>query len=156
MAEADLEFWKFSLALYDKPGVAPACIELQDRFGRDVIIALFCCWVGATGRGTITPQTLAAVEATVRPWRQQVVEPLRATRRALKGVAGADDIYKRMKTVELEAEREAHRKLAPMAAAPVASAGATDRRAAAAANLALYVGDSAAASARDAILAALA
>jgi uncharacterized protein (TIGR02444 family) len=155
MAEADLEFWKFSLALYEKPGVAPACLELQDRFGCDVIIALFCCWVGATGRGRITPQTLAAVEGTVRPWRQHVVEPLRATRRALKDVAGAEDIYKRMKTVELEAEREAHRKLAPLAAAPDSAADAADRRAAAAANLSLYVGEETAAASKAALVAAL-
>jgi uncharacterized protein (TIGR02444 family) len=140
MADADLEFWRFSLALYERPGVAPACIELQDRFGRDVIIALYCCWVGTSGRGRLGASDLAAVEASVRPWRRQVVEPLRQTRRGLKGVAGAEDIYTRMKTIELEAERQAHRRLAPLASAPDAAASAEERRVAAQANLSLYVG----------------
>jgi uncharacterized protein (TIGR02444 family) len=140
MADADLEFWRFSLALYERPGVAPACIELQDRFGRDVIIALYCCWVGTSGRGRLAAPDLAAIEANVRPWRQQVVEPLRHTRRSLKGVAGAEEIYTRMKTIELEAERQAHRRLAPLAPAPDAAATAAERSAAARANLSLYVG----------------
>jgi len=36
-------FWAFSLALYGKPGVAPALLGLQDRLGVDVNLLLFCC-----------------------------------------------------------------------------------------------------------------
>ena len=46
MAEAVEEFWRFALGFYARPGVAPACLELQDRHGKDVLIALYCCWVG--------------------------------------------------------------------------------------------------------------
>ena len=39
-------FWRFSLALYARPGVAEALIALQDRAGLDVNLILFGLWVG--------------------------------------------------------------------------------------------------------------
>jgi len=141
------EFWSFSLAFYEQPGVAPACLELQDRYGRDVILALYCCWVGTSGRGRLGPAELAAAEAAARPWRKSVVEVLRGARKALKGIAGAQPLYARMKSIELAAEREAHRRLAALAPAADPRAAAQSRRADAAANLALYAGGDAAAAA---------
>ena len=31
-------------ALYAQPGVADACLKLQDEFGLDVNLVLFCIW----------------------------------------------------------------------------------------------------------------
>ena len=39
-------FWDFSLEIYAKPGVAQACLALQDECGADVNLLLFCCWAG--------------------------------------------------------------------------------------------------------------
>lgn len=144
MTEAFEEFWSFSLALYARPGVAPACLALQDRVGKDVIIALFCCWVGASGRGPIDAAALAAAEAAARPWRSGVVEPLRRARHALKGIAGAEALYARMKEIELEAERGAHQRLSVLAPPPDPGVSAAARLQAARANLLLYVGAAAA------------
>lgn len=144
MADAATEFWDFSLALYARPGVAPACLVLQDEHHKDVIIALFCCWVGASGRGRLDSAALAAAEAAALPWRTRVVEPLRRTRHALKGVAGAEALYARMKEIELEAERSAQQRLVPLAPAPDPQATPAMRRAAARANLMLYAGSAAA------------
>jgi len=154
MADAAESFWDFSLALYARPGVAPACLVLQDRHAKDVIIALYCCWLGASGRGRIDRAEIAAAEAAARPWREQVVEPLRRTRHALKPVPGAAAFYERMKAIELDAERAAQARLVTLA--PVSDPAATEvaRRDAARANLALYVGDEGAAAAAP-ILAAL-
>ena len=53
-------FWSFSLRIYGAPGVEPACLDLQDRFGADVNLALYCLWIGRA----LTPQALArALEA---------------------------------------------------------------------------------------------
>jgi uncharacterized protein (TIGR02444 family) len=145
MAEAFEDFWNFSLRLYARPGVAAACIELQDRHGKDVIIALYCCWLGASGRGRLDAAGLAAAEATARPWRSAVVEKLRRTRHALKGVAGAEPLYARMKQIELDAERIAFQRLAPLAPEP--DGQAAERVEAARENLLLYVAEAAPAAA---------
>lgn len=153
MPEAAQSFWQFSLALYAAPGVAAACLVLQDRHGRDVNLALYCCWVGASGRGRLTAAGIAAADAALRPWRRRVVEPLRAARRSIKGMAGAEALYDAVKAVELRAEQHAHGLLAAAAPAAQTDMPEAERRAAAAANLALYLGDAAAAAAP--ILAAL-
>ncbi|HUB97395.1 MAG TPA: TIGR02444 family protein [Stellaceae bacterium] len=137
-------FWRFALALYAKPGVAPACLELQDRHGKDVIIALYSCWAGASGRGALDRAAIDAADACARPWRQQVVEPLRRTRHALKGIAGAETLYARMKEIELEAERAAIARLAPLAPISDHTRPAADRVTAARENLTLYLGPDAA------------
>jgi uncharacterized protein (TIGR02444 family) len=133
-------FWRFALALYAKKGVAPACLELQDRHGKDVILLLYGCWLGTSGRGALDAAALEAAESSARPWRRQVVEPLRRTRHALKGIAGAEELYAKMKDIELEAEHVAIRRLAPQAPAPDPTRSPADRVASARANLALYLG----------------
>ena len=93
MPDAAAEFWDFSLALYAKPGVAPACLVLQDEQGRDVNLALYCAWVGWSGRGRLGASDIDAAEHGLARWRQRVVEPLRAARRSIKGMVGADALY---------------------------------------------------------------
>ena len=57
-AEAAASFWAFSLEFYARPGVAEACLALQDRHGLDVNILLLCCWLGWSGRGRLSPADL--------------------------------------------------------------------------------------------------
>jgi uncharacterized protein (TIGR02444 family) len=118
-------FWNFSLALYGRPGVAPALIALQDRLGLDVNILLYCCWAGSEGR-SLTVADLAAIEAVVEPWQAEVVRPLRSLRRRLKGGFGAlpadrvEAYRKRLNELEIEGERIAQE---AMAAAPRGRSG---------------------------------
>lgn len=147
MVEPFDDFWRFALSFYARPGVSPACLELQDRFGKDVLIALYACWVGITGRGRLDEAALARAEAAARPWRRQVVEPLRQLRHSLKEVAGAEAFYARMKAIELDAERAAMERLAPLAPAAEAGLPPAARAQAARANLALYIGGDGAAAA---------
>jgi uncharacterized protein (TIGR02444 family) len=150
------EFWNFSLAFYGRPGVSPACLELQDRHECDVNLVLYACWVGLSGRGHLSPADLARAAAMNDPWRQAVIEKLRAARRAIKEQASdAAQFYAAAKAVELEAERIAQQRLSTLAPARVTTA-ADVRRADAAANLALYLEDEAARSAAGAIFAAVA
>lgn len=133
-------FWSFSLEVYAQPGVAPACLRLQDRDGLDVNLALFAVWAGGAA-GRLDPAALGrAVELSTR-WRQGVVGPLRQARRALKApdvpveVSGAATLRTRVKAAELAAEKLQQVMLAPLAAAATAPPG----RAAAEANLAAYM-----------------
>jgi uncharacterized protein (TIGR02444 family) len=84
MAEDGNPFWSFSLALYGRPGVALALIALQDRLGLDVNMLLLCCWAGTVGR-VLSAEDIAAVEQIAEPWQAEIVRPLRAVRRRLKG-----------------------------------------------------------------------
>jgi uncharacterized protein (TIGR02444 family) len=107
------EFWAFSLALYARPGVAAACLRLQDERGLDVNLLLLCCWLARSGRGRLSEDDLAAAEADATPWRRDVIEPLRAVRRAFKGLsdAASPSLYAELKQLELRAEREEQRQL---------------------------------------------
>lgn len=76
-------FWTFTLAVYQREGVSPACIALQDRLGLDVNFLLLCLYAGSRGR-VLTPDDFARVEERAAPWRKHVIHPLRAVRRWLK------------------------------------------------------------------------
>ena len=143
MSDTAGEFWRFSLTVYGKPGVAPACLVLQDQYGRDVNVALYCCWLGASGRGAMTRAALEAADGAVAAWRRGVVENFRAARRAIKAaeMPGKDALYAKAKAVELEAERVLQSRLVELAPPVDSSFSAEERLAAALANLALYVGD---------------
>lgn len=77
-------FWNFSLELYGAEGVAEACLDLQDRRGCDVNVLLFCCWLAASGRPTLSADRLRAILKASDAWQADVVKPLRAIRRKLK------------------------------------------------------------------------
>jgi uncharacterized protein (TIGR02444 family) len=140
------EFWRFSLAVYGKPGVAPACLVLQDQFGHDVNLALFCCWLGASGRGRLTHTVLDAADRAVAPWRHEVVENFRAARRAIKAAATSDGdgLYAKAKAIELEAERLLQIRLVELAPPADPSLPVRERVDAAIANLTLYIGEASA------------
>src|SRR5882724_3060711 len=82
-----MNFWSFSLQIYAKPGVGPACIALQDGLGLDVNLLLYCCWHGRENRALSEKDIHRAIAAS-EGWQREVVQPLRAVRRRLKaGVA---------------------------------------------------------------------
>ena len=109
MPQCDNPFWRFSLAVYAAPGVADECLALQDARGIDVNVLLFCAWLGSR-RIVLTEADLAAIEATVRPWRDQVVGPLRGVRRDIKARPDAAEqdiagLRKDAAALELRAEQ---------------------------------------------------
>src|SRR4029453_2263882 len=83
MPEADIKpaapgspFWRFSLKLYRAPGVADACIALQEGAGVDVNLLLFLLWQ-ATQRRAFTAADVVALEQRIGGWRDTAVIPLR-------------------------------------------------------------------------------
>ena len=123
--DSENPFWDFSLAVYGRPGVAEACLALQDRHGLDVNLLLLCCWVGAQGR-VLDSVEAARLMAAVADWQRRVTRPLRQVRRRLKAMAGADAgrlgaLRQGVKDCELAAERIAqdllHDALSPAAPA---------------------------------------
>ena len=142
-AAGEEAFWRFSLAVYGAPGVAARLVELQDRLGLDVNLALFCAWLGWSGRGRASPDAIGRADRAVAGWRDDIVRPLRAARRALRArdePAGAASLRAEVQRAELAAERLAQRLLLaslPTGAAPAPLAEEA-RRADAAANLRNY------------------
>src|SRR5436305_14768174 len=76
-------FWRFSLQFYRQPGVADACIALQEEAGVDVNLLLFLLWLAGKAR-TLVAAEVASLDQRVADWRESTVKPLRAIRRDLK------------------------------------------------------------------------
>jgi uncharacterized protein (TIGR02444 family) len=156
-------FWRFSLRFYRQPGVADACIALQDGCGVDVNVLLFFLWL-ARARRCISPDVAQQVCAKAAPWRDDVVAPLRAVRRRLKGGStlverGAAERFRTaIKAVELESERLQQEALFALATG-LATGQAPSVEAAGRENVAAYervLGGTFAPAAIEALLAALA
>jgi uncharacterized protein (TIGR02444 family) len=137
-------FWRFSLRLYRLPGVAEACIKLQEESGCDVNLLLFLLWHAAQGRRLATEE-IERLEQDIAPWRDRTVVPLRAVRRALKSPppglveAGAAEAFRtRIKAVELEAERLQQEAMYELARPALLGEPAASPDAAARANVAAY------------------
>jgi uncharacterized protein (TIGR02444 family) len=103
-------FWAFSLHFYAAPGVATACLALQDEAGVDVNLLLFLLFLATEGRA-VDLAGVRALDDRVAAWREAAVCPLRAVRRDLKaGVfpvehGASERLRGEIKRLELEAER---------------------------------------------------
>jgi uncharacterized protein (TIGR02444 family) len=140
-AAAGAAFWRFSLALYARPGVAAALLALQDRAGRDVNLILYALWLGAGHARLFDRAALTAAEAAVGPLAGAIAE-LRGLRRRLRTTQDLllQALRKRVAALELAGEHSAQDRLATGLAATPDLARTDDRLALAAANLDLYIG----------------
>jgi uncharacterized protein (TIGR02444 family) len=119
-------FWDFTLAIYQKAGVSPACIALQDRHGLDVNFLLMCLFAGTRGRALGDPE-FARLEAAAAPWRQNVIHPLRAVRRWLKeqqlvGKDQSDPLRRGILAREIDSEGMQQRLMESQVAIPAGKA----------------------------------
>jgi len=118
------EFWNFSLAVYQQPGVSQECIVLQDRLGLDVNLLLLSAYLGASRKVVLTADDIQSVIAASNDWHVEVVRNLRAARRALKAWEEGRDanvqesaraLRSVVKKAELESEHIEHSLLASWA-----------------------------------------
>jgi uncharacterized protein (TIGR02444 family) len=156
-------FWRFSLAFYRQPGVADACIRLQEEAGVDVNLLLFLLWQ-ATRKRALSADEVQALERRVAPWREDVVVALRAVRRALKSppaliLAATAELFRtRIKAAELEAERLQQEAMYELARSSLLGREVPSKEEAARINVANYASSARAsfpASAVEVVLAAL-
>jgi uncharacterized protein (TIGR02444 family) len=138
----DEAFWRFSLAFYERPGVPDALIALQDRDGCDVNLVLFALWLGISGRGALGGDALAAAKQVADTLRSEIVEPLRQLRRKLRHHPDREiqRLREGVKALELAGEKLVQERLARLAGSGCPKTCPGSRRAAARANLALYLG----------------
>ncbi|MBN9887854.1 TIGR02444 family protein [Salipiger abyssi] len=102
-------FWRFSLDRYGRSGVPPLCLEIQEETGADVNLLLFGLWLGSEG-WCITGAGAGRCAEAVAAWHAEIVRPLRAVRRRLKGWQVCPDAPREtlragIQKWEIEAER---------------------------------------------------
>ncbi len=123
-------FWDWALAVYARPGVAEACLELQDSHRQSIPYLLWVLWAADSHRALPT-EVVRSGALLAAQWEAAAVGPLRAARRGLKPPAeGVPDAVRQalraeVKVLELKAEQVLINALEAMAPAP--SGAATDR-----------------------------
>lgn len=102
------DLWNFALALYSRPGVETACLDLQAA-GGDVCLLLCGAWLAERGVAP-TAERVKQLQQMAGPWQTDVVQPLRQLRQQWRQAALQDAelnaLRKQVKTLELEAERQ--------------------------------------------------
>ena len=113
MTNRPQNFWYFSVALYGHQQVTDACLDLQNLYGVDVNMILFCYWHGSK-RGELSPETMQQALAFSANWKRELVQPLRNVRQWMKLHGGDypgtfraqfDTLRARIKSDELAAEK---------------------------------------------------
>ena len=116
--DLEADCWAFALQIYAQPGVADACLRLQDEAGVDVMMSLATVFAAVRHRVLMTPSEIGELDDVCRPWREQIVQPLRAIRTRLKGGPlpapghATEPFRSTIKAAELAAERLQNRLLA--------------------------------------------
>ena len=101
-----MSLWDWAVTAYAAPGVAEACLELQDSHGQNTCFLLWAAWSGAADS-----DLLARAAETAKGWETAVLVPMRAARRALKAPAplvtdaAREALREEVKAAELAAER---------------------------------------------------
>lgn len=101
-------FWDFSARTYARPGVAEACLKLQDDLGLDVNLLLFCLWCAAEGPGRLDGGDFEQFGEELACWQAETVQPLRAIRRRSREELG-DRLSTFFRAAMLRAELDAER-----------------------------------------------
>ncbi len=105
--------WDFVVQQWEAPGEAERLLQAQDGQGLDVVLHLFARYVVHSTGAAPDAQALADADALVKPWRDEVIAPLRALRRATKqkpapgagGSEGSAAVHRLLQEAELRAER---------------------------------------------------
>ena len=115
--DLEVESWEFALRVYARPRVADACLKLQNEAGVDVMMLLFTAFAAAGHQVLLTRPEIRDLDEACRPWREQIVQPLRAIRGRLKSgplpaPSSETELFRStIKAAELAAERLQNRLL---------------------------------------------
>ena len=60
--------------IYSRPGVANACLKLQNEAGVDVMMFLMVAYAAVRHRIFLTASEIRTLDETCRPWREQIVQ----------------------------------------------------------------------------------
>lgn len=77
-------FWDFSIRVYPLAEVEQRCLELQDDYDLDVNLVLLCYWLAAEKHAELDEPQCQLLLATTHTWQQNIIKPLRQSRRSIK------------------------------------------------------------------------
>jgi uncharacterized protein (TIGR02444 family) len=107
-----ISVWAFSCNLYQQSVVKERCLFLQDEYGANVPVLLYCCWAGCYFP-SLSSEQLANVQKVADLWSEQCIRPLRDIRRAMKTTdvthseqSSWQGIREQVKALELSAEKQ--------------------------------------------------
>jgi uncharacterized protein (TIGR02444 family) len=115
--DLEVDSWAFALRIYARPLVADACLRLQNEAGVDVMMLLFTAFAAVRHHVLLTKLEIRDLDEACRPWREQIVQPLRAIRGRLKSAPlpapsrETEPFRSTIKAAELAAERLQNRLL---------------------------------------------
>lgn len=101
-----MSLWDWTLRAYARPGVADACLKLQDDHGQNTSFLLWAVWAEGP-----PAERLTAAARLGRDWEARVLAPLRDVRRTLKPAfppvdeTAREGLREDVKAAELRAER---------------------------------------------------
>ncbi|MCG4452645.1 TIGR02444 family protein [Pseudomonas sp. MMS21-TM103] len=108
------DLWRFAEALYRRPGVETACLQLQAQ-GNDICLLLCGAWLGRRNVACSTERA-DCLRALAQPWQREVISALRHVRQQWRTAAQHDSalaaLREQIKQLELAAERELLQRLA--------------------------------------------
>jgi uncharacterized protein (TIGR02444 family) len=110
VAERPSDPWSFMLRFYALPGIAAACLRLQDAHDLDVPFFLALLHAQASGH-SLDRDTVHQLDRECATWRDEVIHPLRAVRTAMKSDPWTtrdpqvSELRAAIKSQELRAER---------------------------------------------------
>ena len=103
--------WRFALAFYAQPGIAPLCLRLQADGGTDVRLLIAHCYASARLEASLGVPDVQALRDHVADLRSRAVLPLRALRVNLRAPVAhlpeseREAFRDRLKQIELAAEK---------------------------------------------------
>lgn len=108
--DLDRKLWDFMLAIYAKPKVQPACLELQQICQADIVTLLIWAYFIRPDQTPLSAQQVSHLQAHIAPWRQRAILPLRHLRIDLRDGSDLPSperevLREKIKALELSAER---------------------------------------------------
>lgn len=99
------EFWTWALDQYADADARDLLLALQETNDIIILEVMFVAWLGCQGRA-LDEELCRGLRASITPWVDSVVKPLRKQRQAWAEQANGSQLKTMMLAVELEAERQ--------------------------------------------------
>lgn len=101
------DFWEYSLNCYSQVEVKQGCLLLQDEYGLNVNLLLFCRWLGEVHNRVAAKEFFINELKEFRQLEVDTLIPVRAMRRQFKKQHGDGESYQKFLSVELSLEKYA-------------------------------------------------